>query len=334
MKLTRAASVLLLLFSMASVVFGFAESDWREIRTIPLPAKATVLAYSPDSERIAAGHTDGRVTVWNIKTGEMVHSLNAHSAKIKAVQFIGQGDRLLTIGDDDRARLWSTSDWKEVGTIEGVAFTGGVSPDARFLAAQDPKQAIWIWDLATLKPVRQLTEPGKGGLANIAFTADGKYIAAASLLINIDNKETVSFVGRGDKKTPLTFEQKGDKVVVSLGALQDDDAPTHRIITSSVGSLVALGRGWYGQPDFVDLWDVSVMKRIHRYKPKGAGTLTSFSFDNSLLAIEGSEKVTIWKIENGKQVAAVKGNGIMQFSPKTMELAVTDGNNLRIYVPK
>ena len=299
-----------------------------------MPVKATVLAYSPDSERIAAGHPDGRVTVWNVKTGEMVHSLNAHSAKIKAVQFIGQGDRLLTIGDDDRARLWSTVDWKELGTIEGVAFAGGVSPDARFLAAQNPEQAIWIWDLATLKPVRQLTESGKGGLANIAFTANGKYIAAAGVLINIDTKEQVSFVSKSDKKTPLTMEQKGDKVVVSLGALQDDDALTHRIIASRVGSLVALGRGWYGQPNFVDVWDVSVMKRLHRYKPKGAGTLASFSFDNSLLAIEGSEQVTIWKIGNSKQVAAVKGGGIMQFSPTSMELAVTDGTDLIIYVPK
>jgi Anaphase-promoting complex subunit 4 WD40 domain len=332
MKLT--ASALLLSFCLASVVVGFAEPDWRELRKIPLPAKATVLAYSPDSERIAVGHPDGRVTVCNVKTGELIHSVDAHSKTVRAVQFIGQGDRLLTIGDDNRARLWSTSDWKEVGTIEGVAFAGGVSPDARFLAAQNTEQAIWIWDLATLKPVRQLTESGKGGLSNITFTADGKYIAAAPLLINIDNNDKVSFVSSSDKKTKLKAEQQGDKIAISLGELQEDDAPTHRIIASRVGSLVALGRGWYGQSGFVDIWDVSVMKRLHRCRPKDAGSLASFSFDNSLLAIEGSEKVTIWKIENGKQVAAVKGNGIMQFSPKTMELAVTDGNNLIIYVPK
>ena len=76
------------------------------------------------------------------------------------------------------------------------------------------------------------------------------------------------------------------------------------------------------------------MKRLGRYKPKDAGTLTSFSFDNSLLAVEGAERVTIWKIADGKQVAAVKGDGIMQFSPKTMELAATDGNSLIIYAQK
>ena len=103
---------------------------------------------------------------------------------------------------------------------------------------------------------------------------------------------------------------------------------------SQSGSLVALGRAWYGQPAFVDVWDISSMKRIGRYKSKDAGTLTSFSFDNSLLAVEGAEKVTIWRIASGKQVTAVKSDGIMEFSPKVMELAATDGANLIIYVPK
>jgi WD40 repeat protein len=163
MKPTLTAVALVLLFGMVSAARGGAEPEWTEVRRMSLPAEATVLAYSPDSERIAVGHTDGRVTVWNVKTGEMAHSLEAHSKTVKAVQFIGQGERLLTIGDDKRARLWSTVDWKEVGAIEGVAFAGGVSPDARFLAAQDPQHAIWIWDLSTLKPSSSLRNPAKAG---------------------------------------------------------------------------------------------------------------------------------------------------------------------------
>jgi hypothetical protein len=155
------------------------------------------------------------------------------------------------------------------------------------------------------------------------------------LLIDVETKQTVSFAVAGEKKTKLNIEPAGgNQAVISLGPLQEDDAPTHRVIPGRSGSLVALGRGWYGQQGFVDVWDVSKMKRLGRFKPKGAGTLTSFSFDNSLLAVEGAEKVTIWRIAGGKQVAAVKASGIMQFSPKVMELAATDGDNLIIYVPK
>jgi len=311
--------------------------EWKSQLQIKLPAEAKVLAYSADGSRIAVGHADGRVSVWSVKSGESVRILNAHSKEVNSVQFIKQDSQLLTIGDDNRAQLWSTSDWSEAGTIEGVAFAGGVSPDGLLLAAQDPKQATWIWDLATSKPIKQLSEAGKGAGDNITFTADGKYVAAAynkALLINIETKQNFSFENNGDKKTSVKIEQQGNQASISLGSMQDDDAPTHRLIPSRISSLVALSRGWYGKPTFFDVWDINASKRLLRFKPKDAGTLTSFSFDNSLLAIEGSEKVTILGIASGKQDSSVKGSGIMQFSPKSMELAVTDGSTLIIYVPK
>lgn len=337
----KRATMLVLAIALSSLLSTVAQatgdSEWKTQIQMKLPAKASTLAYSSDGSRISVGHPDGHVSIWNVKSGELVRLLNAHTKEINSVQFILQDSRLLTLGDDKRARLWSTSDWSDASLIEGAAFSGGVSPDGRWLAAQDPEQVIWIWDLSTLKRVKQLTEAGKGGTRNMTFTADGKYIATAystPLLINVDTKQSVSFASSGDKKTALKVEKQGDQVAFSLGAMQDDDAPTHRVMPSRAGSLVALGRGWYGRPTFVDVWDVSAMKRLGRYKPKDAGTLTSFSFDNSLLAVEGAEKVTIWKIANGKQVASVKGDGIMQFSPKSMELAVTDGDTLTIFIPK
>lgn len=304
---------------------------------IKLPAKASSLAYSSEGSRIAVGHPDGQVSIWNVRSGELVKQLNAHSKRVNSVQFILQDGQLLTIGDDNRARLWSTSDWSEAGVVEGPAFSGGASPDGHWLAAQTSDQSIWLWNLSTLTRVEQLTPSGKGGTRNMNFTADAKYIATAyntPLLINVKTKESVPLVTSGDKETALKVEQQGNQVGGSLGKLQDDAAPTHRVIPSKSGSLVALGRGWYGQTSFADLWDVAVMKRIGRYKIKDGGTLTSFSLDNSLLAVEGAKKVTIWEISNGKQVGSVTGDGIMQFSPKSMELAVTDGDSLIIYVPK
>jgi hypothetical protein len=220
--------------------------------------------------------------------------------------------------------------------VPGVAFAGGVSPDNKWLVAQDPKQAIWIWDLATLKPVKQLTQEGKGGAQTLTFTADGKSIVTniRPLMLNIENGQSFAFVKDGDKKTPLKIDMSGGQAAISLGTLQDDDAMIHRVVASRIGSFVALGRGWYGQPAFVDVWDVGSRKRLGRFKPKGGGSLASFSFDNSLLAVEGAEKVSLWQIAKGKQVGSVKGSGIMQFSPKEMELAVTDGDELIIYIPK
>ena len=313
-------------------------ADWTAQTSIKLPAKASSLCYSIDGSRIAVGHTDGRVSIWEVKSGALLRLLNAHTKEVNSVQFILQDSRLLTIGDDHKARLWSTSDWSEAGVIEDAGFSGGASPDGHWLAAQDAEQAIWIWDLSTLKRVKQLSEPGKGGTQKMTFSADGRYLATAyssPWVINVETKQLLSFAVAGEKKTKLTITPtQGNQAVISLGPLQEDDALTHHVIPSRTGSLIALGRGWYGQPAFVDVWDISTMKRLGRFKTKGGGTLTSFSFDNSLLAVEGAEKVTIWKIDGAKQVASVKANGMMQFSPTVMELAATDSDNLIIYVPK
>jgi hypothetical protein len=334
LKLLATLTLCSLLFIVA---LGAGDAEWKEQIKIKLPSNASTLAYSSEGSRIAVGHPDGQVSIWNVRSGELVKQLNAHSRKINSVQFILQDSQLLTLGDDNRARLWSTSDWSEAGVIEGPAFSGGASPDGHWLAAQASDQSIWLWNLSTLTRVEQLKEQGKGGTLNITFTADARHIVTAyntPLLINVKTKESVSLENSGDKKTALKVEQQGNRASISIGPLQDDDAPTHRVIPSKSGSLVALGRGWYGQTTFVDLWDLSTMKRVGRYKTKNGGTLTSFSFDNSLLAVEGAEKVTIWRIANGKQVGSVTGDGIMQFSPKSMELAVTHGDSLIVYVPK
>jgi len=329
--------VLTILFCvLPTVVAHTAGAEWKVQKQMKLPAEASALAYSSDGARLAVGHSDGRVSIWNLKSGELAHLLDAHAKEANSVQFILKDSKLLTIGDDNKARVWSTADWRSEATIDGVAFSGGVSPDGRWLAAQDPKQAIWLWDLETLKPVRQITEPGKGGTQNITFTADGNYIATAystPLLINVESKQVVSFASSGDKKTPLRIDQQGSQASISLGTMQDDDAPTHRLIPSRQGRLVALGRGWYGRSAFVDVWDIGSMKRLGRYKAKDLGTLTSFSFDNSLLAIEGAERVTLWTVGTGKQATSVRGGGIMQFSPTALELAVTDGSDLILYAP-
>ena len=230
MKQTRSMLFLTLLLSslLFAVVQAAGDSEWKTQIQVKLPAEASTLAYSSDGSRIAVGHGDGRVSLWNVKSGELVRLLNAHTKEVNSVQFILRDSQLLTIGDDNRARLWSTADWSEASVIEGAAFSGGVSPDGRWLVAQDPKQAIWIWDLSTLKRVKQIGEAGKGGSLNMTFTADGKYIATAystPLLINVETKQSVSFVSSGDKKTALKVERQADQVALSLGSMQDDDAP-------------------------------------------------------------------------------------------------------------
>ena len=131
--------------------------------------------------------------------------------------------------------------------------------------------------------------------------------------------------------------------IVNLGALDDDHAFSHFVRASTTGSLVAIGRGLFGKPDFVDVYDWQAMKSIARLKPQDNGTVACFSSDNELLAIQGTGQVTVWEIASTRQVAKIKASGVapssliapgsrlFEFSPIARDLAVIDSNNLLIY---
>ena len=90
-----------------------------------------------------------------------------------------------------------------------------------------------------------------------------------------------------------------------------------------------------GIANFVDVWDLTKLKRITRFKYKDSGTDSSFSSDNSLVAISSSKagSIAIFRLSDRKKTE-VKGSEIFQFSPKGIDLAVVDGRQLLIYAPK
>ena len=97
--------LMLLLCLLPAISQAANDSDWKIQRQMKLPAKASTLAYSSDGTRLAVGHPDGRVSIWEVASGSSIHVLNAHTRKVNSVQFILQDRRLLTIGDDNKARL-------------------------------------------------------------------------------------------------------------------------------------------------------------------------------------------------------------------------------------
>jgi WD40 repeat protein len=58
----------------------------------------TALAVSPDGARIASGHADGTLAVWDHATGKQIGTVKAHIADVTHVAFALGGTRLFTVG--------------------------------------------------------------------------------------------------------------------------------------------------------------------------------------------------------------------------------------------
>jgi WD40 repeat protein len=127
------------------------------------------VAASPDGRLVATTHLDGAVRVWDLDTGRRV-------------------DPGLHV---------------PVGPAVGVAFR----PDSKRLVAGDVEGQFVAWNVETWKPVGPpITVPGRGLLVRLAFTPDGRILAAG--------RETPPTIGFYDAET---LDQLGPYVRSSWG---------------------------------------------------------------------------------------------------------------------
>ncbi|MEH2117304.1 hypothetical protein [Nostoc sp.] len=64
------------------------------------------MAFSPNGEYIASGSDDKTVKVWQLNTGELIHTFNGHSAEVYAIAFSADGKTLVSGGKDKTIKIW------------------------------------------------------------------------------------------------------------------------------------------------------------------------------------------------------------------------------------
>ncbi len=327
--------------SLLLVQCGFADSsDWKLRKTVSLSAASVSVAYSPDGKRLALADSDGTVTFLDSKTGSVLHTLPTKLQGIETINILPKSERVVVCGKPQTVKVWSLMDWKLIQEKQGIE-NCVVSPDEKLLLGgiydkSTSKSSVLLWDLARLEVVRQISMAAYPRDAR--FVSGGTFVsttvARVPQLIDLSNWTSRKIELSGGKKTKLRAEMlQNNQAAFSLGALQDDDAPTHRIIPSSDGSLLALGRGWLGQgKDFVDVWNISTQERVARLKYMDSPD-ASISYKNQFIAVsdEKTKSIKIFELPDGKERARFKDVNLFAFNPAVLELVIVNGNTLSFY---
>ena len=66
-------------------------------------------AFAPDGKLLAAGSHDGRIYLWDVKTGTLLHRKPGHRGTINHVTFSPDGETLITAGSDTTGLVWDVS---------------------------------------------------------------------------------------------------------------------------------------------------------------------------------------------------------------------------------
>ncbi|PKI82556.1 Pre-rRNA-processing protein ipi3 [Malassezia vespertilionis] len=98
------------------------------VARIVLPQKMTCIALSPDGTFVAAGSDDGRLYVWELATGALICSFEAHYRALRLLRFTSDGAALATGGDDARICVWSLPGIVQHTDLAGDAQHGRGAP--------------------------------------------------------------------------------------------------------------------------------------------------------------------------------------------------------------
>ncbi|EST09927.1 WD40 repeat [Kalmanozyma brasiliensis GHG001] len=77
------------------------------LQRIILPSKLSCIASSPNGELVAGGSYDGRIFLWQIATGDLVASFDAHYRSVTVLKWTSDGAALVTGSEDARILVWS-----------------------------------------------------------------------------------------------------------------------------------------------------------------------------------------------------------------------------------
>jgi WD40 repeat protein len=142
----------------------------------------TSIAFSPQGDVLATGGVDRIVKLWDIRTGELLGSLEGHSYPILTLAFSPDGTRLVSGSGDTTLRIWDASNGSEISQLKGHSLyvvTCDWSPDGKRIISGEVDGTIAVWDADNAQLLGRLQDH-RTAVHVVKFTRDGQGMASGS----------------------------------------------------------------------------------------------------------------------------------------------------------
>jgi WD40 repeat protein len=307
-------------------------SDWREVLFIPSGARALVfspngqslamsygkgieilslsdgktlrvlrghndtvnyLAFSHDGKLLASASADKTIALWDPSVGRVLRTMTRHTATVNMVLFSEDDRQLFSIGNDRAIRVWRVADGREMrritGDLPGPARKITVSYDGQLVATALGAE-IKLLDLRDGQVVRTIATQD-AVITDVEFSPAGQFLAASLCTSRSPEPESVCLQGE------IRLWNVADGQVVRVWGKEHKALITEIDFSPDGEMLVSVDsqkQAWLWQMSTGEVWSLEGI---------GWGP-AAFSPNGKVLALNGSDGVTLWSLED-RQVLAV-----------------------------
>lgn len=259
------------------------------------------LAVSPNGDLIAIGGEDGLIQMWQISTGQMLHTIQAHTTYVFALTFSPDGQTLVSGGMDFGTKFWDVNTGRCLQTWQFTrCWALAFSPDGKLLAEslEDDDRSIHLWDWASKRCLR--TFKGHTG------PASGLAFATRSINPSVDpcgsGAQQLLISGGQDGLIKIWDVESGD----CIQTLTEHTGIIWSVCVHPDGDRFATGSFDHS----IKIWDLQTGDCIQTFMGHtGEVTGISFSPDGRLLAsASGDRTIRLWEVSIGKCLAVLRGH--------------------------
>ncbi len=144
-------------------------------------AAPTSLTFTLDQQHLLCGATDGRIRQWNLSSGELVRTIDAHQGAVRKLVVAPNAQTFGSCGKDKTLKLWSLGDGTAQQTLQSTeeVHSFGFSADSIRVAAAYQDGVVRVWERASGQLLQSLAGHTAAVVA-VGYLSDGQTIVSAS----------------------------------------------------------------------------------------------------------------------------------------------------------